>query len=300
MRNKYAVVALLIAVFCWSTVPVFLKYFTPYLDAWTVNGFRYAVVVILQLPLIFKFFRDGKYSRKIWKLALIPAVLNFFQQVLWAWAPYFIDAGRIGFLVRSSVIWSIAGSFILFTDERFLLKDKRFWAGLFFSVIGFMGLSYYGNQVSLAGSFLGVLFVLSSSMFMAFYGLAVKRYFNDTDALVSFSVIALYTGLGIIGVMFAFGKPFMFFQIPLQISALVLLSGLIGINVAHVLFYVALRHLGVMISYSVSLMSAFFTALLSILFLGEQLNLMQWFTGTLIVLGGYLVILARNRKNLNH
>jgi len=296
MRTKLAVAALLTSVAGWATVPVFLKYFTPYLDAWTVNGLRYTAVVLLQLPLIFYFVRQKKYTRRIWKLALIPAGFNFFQQVLWAFAPYFIDAGRIGFLVKSTVVFSIAGSFVLFTDERFLLRSKQFWFGLLLSVVGFTGLSYYGNEISLSGSFLGAVLVLSSSLFMSLYGLAVKRYFQDTDALVSFSVIALYTGVGIIVMMLLMGQTTQIAELPVQVLVLIFVSGLIGINLAHVMFYIALRHLGVMISYSVSLLTAFLTALLSWLFLGSSLQPFQWATGTLIVLGGYWIICARKKQ----
>lgn len=296
MKSKLAIAALLTSVFGWGTVPVFLKYFTPYLDAWTVNGLRYLTVVALQLPLIVYFILKGRYSKRIWQLALIPALFNFFQQVLWAFAPYFIDAGRIGFLVKSTVVFSIAGSFILFSDERFLLRSKTFWFGLTLSVAGFTGLSYYGTEISLSGSFLGAILVLTSSLFMSLYGLAVKRYFQGTNPLVSFSVIALYTGVGIIFMMLLMGNTAQIIHVPWKILILVLISGLIGINLAHVMFYVALRHLGVMISYSVSLLTAFLTALLSWIFLGSGLSAFQWATGTLIVLGGYWIIRARNTQ----
>ncbi len=296
MRHRTAALALIFSVFCSSTVPLFLKYFTPYLDAWTVNGYRYGVVVLLMIPIIIKLSIDGKYTTYIWKMAFIPAGFNFAQQIAWAWAPYYINPGLIGFLVKSTVIWSIIGSFFLFADERFLLKDKRFWFGLIVALAGLTGLSYYGNHVSLSGTFLGVVFVLASSLFMAFYGLAVKRYFNETNALISFSVIAFYTGIGMIVLMLFLGEPLKFTVIPTKVSLLVALSAFIGISLAHVLFYVSLKHLGVMVSYSVSLFSAFFTAILSFLLYDEKLSLFQWLSGSLIILGGMVIIAAKNRK----
>jgi drug/metabolite transporter (DMT)-like permease len=297
MKKKNAVFALLFSVFCSSTVPLFLKYFTPYLDAWTVNGFRYITVFIIMLPLVIKFIRSGKYSAYMWKIALIPAAFNFFQQILWAWAPYFIDPGLIGFLIKSTVIWSISGSFILFADERYLMRSKMFWSGLFIAVAGFVGLSYYGNNISLSGTFLGVLFVLGSSILMSLYGLAVKKYFNETNAIVSFSLIALYTAVGIISLMFVFGNPMQALNVPLNIMLIIALSAFIGINMAHILFYVSLKHLGVTISYSVSFFSAFFTAILSFYIFDEKLSLFQWISGSLIIAGGMITILSKkNRK----
>ena len=294
MKKQYAVAALITAVFSGSTVPLFLKYFTPYLDAWTVNGYRYIVVFFIMLPMVIKFIREGKYSAYMWKFALIPAVFNFTQQLAWAWAPYYIDPGLIGFLIKSNVIWSIAGSFIIFADERYLMRSKRFWAGLVIAVAGFVGLSYYGNNISLSGTFLGVLLVLGSSLFMSFYGLSVKRYFNEVNAVVSFSLIALYTAFGLISMMFVIGEPGVIVHLPLKIILLIAFSALIGINMGHILFYVALKHIGVTISYSVSLFSAFFTAIMSYYIFGEKLSPFQWLSGSLIIIGGVITILSKN------
>ncbi len=298
MKHKNAVFALLFSVFCSSTVPLFLKYFTPYLDAWTVNGYRYGVVLLVMLPIIVKLAYDGKYTAYMWKMALIPAAFNFLQQIAWAWAPYYIDPGLIGFLVKTTVAWSIIGSFFLFSDERFLLREFRFWLGLVISLLGFAGLSYYGNHITLSGTFFGVLLVLISSLFMAMYGLAVKRYFNETNALISFSVIAFYTGMGTVALMFILGQPAKFMIIPYKIRILVAVSAFIGINLAHVLFYVSLRFLGVMISYSISLFSAFFTAVLSYLLYNETLRFFQWIAGSMIIFGGLIIIASKNRKTV--
>lgn len=296
MQNKKSIIALILSVFCSSTVPLFLKYFTPYLDAWTVNGYRYIVVSLVIIPIIIILFRKGKYSKHMWKVALIPAFFNFTQQIAWAWSPYFIDPGLIGFLIKGTVIWSIAGSFIIFVDERYLMKSKMFWFGLTVAILGFIGLSYYGNNISLSGTFFGVILVLTSGLFMASYGLAVKKYFNDTNAIISFSIIAFYTAIGTISLMFILGEPSKINEIPINILLLIAVSAFIGINVAHVLFYVALKHIGVTISYSVSLFSAFFTAILSYLIYDEKLTLFQWLAGSLIIIGGLITIWAKNRK----
>lgn len=294
-KQKYTL-ALLLSVLCASSVPLFLEYFTSYIDAWTVNGYRYIVVLLIMLPVIIGMARRGKYNKRMWLTALIPALFNLLQQIAWAWAPYFIDPGMIGFLIKSTVVWSIAGSFILFVDERFLLKDRRFWLGLILSLLGFSGLSYYGTGISLSGTFFGVLLVLTSGLFMAAYGLAVKYFFNETNALISFSIIAFYTAVGLVALMFVFGEAQAFLRIPLKVTAVIAVSAFVGINMAHVLFYISLKHLGVMVSYSVSLFSAFFTALLSYLIFGEQLSVMQWLSGSIIVAGGLSIIAAKNGK----
>ena len=95
--------------------------------------------------------------------------------------------------------------------------------------------------------------------------------------------------------MFILGEPSKINVIPINILVLIAVSAFIGINVAHVLFCVALKHIRVTISYSVSLFSAFFTAILSYLIYDEKFILFQWFAGSLIIIGG-LITMHRPEK----
>ena len=122
-----ATLALLGSILCWSTVPLFLKYFTSFIDGWTANGLRYPVVVFLYLPWLIYFARKGQLTSRMWKLALLPAIVNTIAQIAWAWAPYYIDPGYLSFLVRLSTVWTVLGSFMLFHDERRLIKSRKFW-----------------------------------------------------------------------------------------------------------------------------------------------------------------------------
>ena len=301
MRKKKYILVLLLSVFFGSTVPIFLEYFTSYIDnAWTVNGYRYIVVFIIMFPIVIKMIRDKKYTKKMWKVALIPASFNFAQQVMWAWAPYYIDPSLMGFLLKSIVIWSILGSFILFTDERDLLRSIKFWIGLTTAIIGTIGLSYFGGKMSASGTFLGVVLVLGSSLFMASYGLTVKKYFNDTNSIVSFSIISFYTAIGIISLMFVMGKPATVFELPTKVVLLIAVSALVGITLGHILFYSSLKYVGVVINYSVGLLSAFFTAIMSYLFYDDKLTLFQWLAGTLILIGGFITIIAKKNVVLKN
>ncbi len=56
--RKSAVVSLLAAMAGFGLIPIFLRYFTDYLDAWTVNGVRYSIGALFWLPFLLFLERD--------------------------------------------------------------------------------------------------------------------------------------------------------------------------------------------------------------------------------------------------
>jgi len=300
MQDKHkwhigATISLIMAVLCWSTVPLFLRCFTPYIDGWTANGYRYPLAAIFYLPWLFNFLKKKDVDRKIWRMSLFPAVCNLTAQCLWAWAPYYIEPGLIGFLLRATILWSIIGSFFLFKDERSLIKSKRFWNGIILATIGFIGVSSGGKTLPSGGIFMGNILVLGCSLFYALYNLGVRRNLVDVDPRLAFAVISLYTSIGTVILMIALGEPKAFYHLSWDILSLIVISSIIGIGIAHVLNYIAMKHIGVAISSSTSLIGIFITVILSYFIYGERLTIRQWFAGSLIMIGGSFLIWSQER-----
>jgi drug/metabolite transporter (DMT)-like permease len=201
----------------------------------------------------------------------------------------------MGFLGKSTVIWSVTGSFIIFSDERPLLRSKRFWSGLLIAVTGFTGLSLGGEGIPRGGTLFGIVLVMIACIFMSGYMLSVRYYFKNTNSRTAFSVIALYTSMGTLLTMMIFGEPLAFTGLPLKINALIILSGIIGIGLAHVLYYAAQKVLGSAIASSSTLFSAFYTAILSYIIFDEKLTMLQWVSGLLITAGGLMLLAAQNK-----
>ncbi|HLF93266.1 MAG TPA: hypothetical protein VJB14_07385, partial [Planctomycetota bacterium] len=96
--NLHANVAIVGSVVCTSSVPVFLRSLASSIDAWTANGLRYTFAALLYWPILFLAFRSGKFDPGLWRRALVPAAVAFAGQVLWALAPYYLQAPLIAFL----------------------------------------------------------------------------------------------------------------------------------------------------------------------------------------------------------
>ncbi|MBN1351236.1 DMT family transporter [candidate division KSB1 bacterium] len=293
--NLTATLALLVSILCWSVVPLFLKYFTKHIDGWTANGYRYPFAALLYIPWLFIFFRKGNLTPDVWKQALLPASINLVGQSLWAWAPYFINPALQAFIVRLSVVWAVMGSFILFSDEQQLLKSKRFWSGILLAITGFLGIVLGGSKLPADSTLTGIIIIILCSVFWALYNLAVRRNMNSIDSRLAFGVISLYTAIGCLILMFILGTPSAIFHLPARVNFYLFLSAFIGIATAHVLFYVAMKRIGVAISTSVNLASPFITAILSYMIFNEILTGVQWGAGVLLASGAILLLWAQEK-----
>jgi drug/metabolite transporter (DMT)-like permease len=290
-----ATASLLVTIFSWSTVPLFLKFFTRYIDAWTANGIRYPFAALLLLPWVVQFYFKGQLTARVLRLAILPAVINFLGQVLWAWAPYFVEPGLLAFTVRLSVVWSVLGSFILFADERTLIKSRRFWVGLVLSLCGFFFMITAGKALPSGSKLTGILISLLYSVFGALYGLTVRRNMQAFDSRLSFGIIALYTALGTFVLMLFVGNYSVVWQLSPFLILMILLSAIIGIAIAHVFYYVAVKRIGVAIASSFNLISAFLTAIFSWILFQEILTAVQWAAGLLLISGAMLLLWAQEK-----
>jgi drug/metabolite transporter (DMT)-like permease len=272
-----------------------LKYFTAYVDAWTANGIRYPFAALLWLgPLLYQC-RRGEVNPRIWKAALLPTAINVGAQALWALIPYYIDATWMAFLARISVPFAIAGGFLCFPDERALMRRPSFWMGVLMSAVGFVVLSLGGESLPEGRTLIGVILVFVCGAFYGLYGVAVRYSMRGSRPWVAFPVISLYTSAVLIVFMFCFGEPARLFDLNLFRFGFMLLSALVGIACAHTLFYIAIEHLGVAISSGTQLLGPCFTFLWAFLFLGEKLTLVQWGGGSVLLLGGALLLRGQTR-----
>lgn len=290
-----ATLSLIIAILCWSAVPLFLKYFTTYIDAWTANGYRYPFAAALFVPWLIIFYRQDKLNTYVCKKAILPASVNLIGQSLWAWAPYFINPALQAFIVRLSVVWVVIGSFILFPDEREVIKSKRFWGGVLLTVSGFIGIILCGSELPKESTLFGIIIIVICSIFWALYNLTVRRNMNSIDSRLAFGVISLYTAFGTLILMFLLGKPNALFSLPGKINFFVFLSALIGIATAHVFFYVALKRIGVAIAASFNLLSPFITAVFSMILFEEILTDFQWGAALFLVSGAIMLLWAQEK-----
>jgi len=288
-----ATLACIATVLFWTTGPNLIKFLTGHLDFWTQNMLRYLAACLFWLPFLLVAVKKGQIESKIWRLALIPALPNIVMQTLWAASFYYIDPAFMNLLSKSSIIWIAGFSIIFFQQERPLLKSKYFWVGLALSVIGVAGVLFSEEGFATQRTTIGIILALACAFMWSVYIIAAKICFRDIDSHYGFSVMSIYTVVGLCILAFMFGRP----QDSLKISAwpwvAVIFSGLTSIGIAHVLHYVAIKRIGATIPSLVLLATPFTVLAISSIAFGEMLNLFQWLFGLILLAGSALAIYAQ-------
>jgi len=264
-----------------------LKYFTSYIpDGFTTNMVRYPLATLFYAPLLLHEIRRGRLGT-FWLWALIPTFVNITSQTLWAWTPYYLDPGVIGFSIRLSMIWSILGAFLVFADERQIARSPIFWVGVALAFVGFATMSWSSVTKTTGASLFGLVLVLACSMFYGLYGVTVRYVMRDLNPLTTFGVIGSYTSIGLL-LMAPLGQPSSVLAMPAWPMAILALSAIVGITCAHGMYYMAVQRIGVAVSTLMLSATPFVTILGSSIILGERFSLTQWIGGLGLVAGATL------------
>ncbi len=289
-----AVPALMAAVLAWGSIPLFLKHFTTYMDAWTVNGVRYLVGALLLLPWLRRAADSEAGRSNLWRNAVVPSLVNSVSQAGFALIPYFVPASIMGFGMRASFLFALAGSLWLLPEERRLVVSRLFWAGGAICIAGIVAL-FWGSLRQAMASVPGLLILFGDAAAWGFYGVSVRKYMRGHPPHRSFAVISLYTAGILTVLMFAFGRVSDLANQDASTLGLIVLSAAIGISLGHVLMYYVLGHLGVIIESGAEMATPFVTFVGAALIFGERLSALQWLGGLGVIAGCALMIGAHKR-----
>lgn len=291
--NISATFACVGVLFFWSLGPIFITYLAGYLDLWTQNLLRYSAACLFWLPFLLFSVKNRKIDRRIWRRAIVPAAANIIFQSLWAGAFYYIGPAFMVLLTKTSVIWIAGFSFAFFADERPLVKSKRFWLGLLLSVIGVVGVMYYKVDLAAPRTITGIVITLATAFMWGMYTVSVRIAFRDIDSRSGFSVISIYTVVGLCVLGLLFGRPQDCVTMGRWQWACVVISGVMCIALGHVLYYAAIKRIGATIPTLVILSQPFTVLAISNVVFGESLNAFQFAFGVVLLAGSALAIWAQ-------
>jgi len=298
----FGTLTILITLAGWTVTPLFIEYFTADIDIWTSNGWRYSFAALCWLPLLVGLKLRGKMPAGLWKAALVPALINSAAQVAFTMSFYEIDPALVAFGLRSQMVFTALGAFLLFPAERALIRSPVFIAGLL-AVIVRTGWTLLGKALAQTDSALetvsvfGGVLALAAGAGFACYALAVRKCMNHLGSMVSFAAISQITAGAQLVLMFIFAERHGAgaLDLPAPKFGLLLLSAVIGIALGHVFYYISIKRLGVTVSTGVIQLQPFTVAALSYWYFSEQLSTDQWITGTVAVLGAVAMLVAQQR-----
>ncbi len=290
--NVTATFACFGALIGWSIGPIFIKYLTGYLDAWTQNALRYSVASLFWLPFLLSSIRAKRLDPRVWRRALVPAAANLAMQSLWAAAFYYIGPAFMVLLSKTNILWVATFSLIVFPDERKLVRSKRFWTGLALSVTGLVGVMCYKADLA-AQTTTGIAIALASAFAWGVYAIAARIAFRDIASHSAFSVTSIYTSVGLVALALLFGRVGDCAAMGAWLWTCVVVSAVVAIALAHTSYYAAMKRIGATIPALVILAQPLIVLAMSSVVFGESFTLVQLFFGVLLLIGSALAIWAQ-------
>ncbi len=285
--------AILATVVIWSTPSLFQFYLIRYYEPWSQNFYRYLVAFLAVLPFVLlRFRRDGpQLDRTVFWACLIPSLPNVIHQITQTVALYHMGPGVYAIFGRSSVIFTALLALIFFPEERGIIRQWQFQLGTAFGLVGAVGVvrfqeGWRAGHVPLGG--FAIAFI--ASFCWALYSVLVKRPSARLGPIRSFGVISFITSLLLLPLTVAFGKIDTPLRVDAGVNLILIVSAVTCICLAHVLYYVAIRKVGVALSQTLQLICPAGALGLSALFFGERLTSAQLWSAGLLLFGAYLAM----------
>jgi drug/metabolite transporter (DMT)-like permease len=279
------------AMLCFGAVPVFLRHFIGALDMWCVNAFRYSVGALFWLPAVIVLHRRMRLERLVeperspWRDALLPTTVNLVAQVGFAACPYHVPAATIGVLMRVSFLSTILLGFLFVRGESRLARSPGFVLGSALSLGGVVFLFLEGALREGLGSWVGLSLVVGTAVGYSAYAVTVRRCMSGYPLRLSFGIISIYTAAALVVLMLLLGDTSRFRAVDGRTWSLLVLSGFLGITVAHIMYHRGIHALGPVIASAMLLGTPLVTILGAVLFLDESMTPLQ-IAGAALVLGG--------------
>jgi drug/metabolite transporter (DMT)-like permease len=285
--------AVFATVLIWSTPSLFMYYLNRYYDPWAQNFYRYLVACLAIAPLlIYRAHRGG--SPLEWRavtMCLVPCLPNVVHQVTQVVALFYMGPGVYTIFTRASVIFTALLALTFFPEERRVIRQWQFQVGTLLGLIGAFGVIWFQPGWETEHMKLPGLFIAFTATFCwALYGVLIKRPSIQLGPIRSFGLVSLITSILLLPLTFAFGKISAPLHAGAQANVILIVSAVTCITLAHVLYYIAIREIGVALAQTLQLLCPALALGLSAWIYGERLTHAQIWSAATLLLGAFLAM----------
>ena len=293
LSKGYAAVFATVAI--WSLPSLFMYYLNRFYDPWAQNFYRYSVACIAIAPLVL--WRAHRFGQSIdmraVRLCFLPCVPNVVHQVTQVMALFYIGPGVYTIFTRASVIFTALLALAFFPEERFVIRQWKFQIGTCLGLLGAFGVIWFepnaishDQHVALPG----LLIAFTATFCWALYGVLIKRPSAQLGSIRSFGIVSFITSGLLLPLTLVFGKIGTPIHAGAQANLILILSAVICITLAHVLYYVAIQQIGVALAQTLQLICPAMAMALSAWIFHERLTHAQLWSAAVLLLGAFLAM----------
>jgi drug/metabolite transporter (DMT)-like permease len=291
--------AILGTVVIWSTPSLFMFYLNSFYDPFAQNFYRYSIACLVVMPFAFSLFdrNAAPLNARLLLACFITALPNVIHQITQVVALNHVGPGVFTIFMRSSVIMTAVLALIFFPEERSTIRQWQFQLGTILGLLGAIGVVWFqpGAQNSHI-SMRGLLIVFTAALCWALYGVLVKRPSAQLGTVRSFAVISFITSVLLLPLALAFGNIATPLHVSARVNVILILSAVTCISLAHLLYYIAIRELGVALSQTLQLLCPLAALGLSAWIFGEHLTQLQIVSATILLVGAFLAMRVKPQR----
>jgi drug/metabolite transporter (DMT)-like permease len=290
LSRGYSAVFATIAI--WSVPSLFQFYLNRFYDPWSQNFYRYAVACLAIIPFVLlQFGRGPKIDLRAVTACLIPCLPNVVHQITQVVALFYMGPGVYAIFIRSSVIFTALLALALFPEERSVIRQWQFQVGTLLGLVGAFGVIWFQSNgqdrhIALPGLFIA----FTASFCWALYASLMKRPSARLGPIRSFGIVSIITSALLLPLCLLFGNIATPLQVTSQVNLILIISAVSCITLAHVLYYVAIREIGVALSQSLQLLCPMGALGLSALIFHERLTSAQLISAAILLIGAFLAM----------
>jgi drug/metabolite transporter (DMT)-like permease len=288
--------AVFATILIWSTPSLFQYYLNRYYDPWAQNFYRYLVACLAIAPLVlYRAQRGGSpINCRALMMCFVPCLPNVVHQVTQVMALFYIGPGVYTIFTRASVIFTALLALAFFPEERRVIRQWQFQLGTLLGLIGAFGVVWFqpgwkSGHIPLPGLFIA----FTATFCWALYGILVKRPSRELGSIRSFGLISLITSVLLLPLTFAFGNIGTPLHAGAHVNLILIISAVSCITLAHVLYYVAIREIGVALAQTLQLLCPAGALGLSAWIYGERLVRAQLWSAAILLLGAFLAMRSK-------
>ena len=277
----------------WSTPSLFQYYMIRYYDPWAQNFYRYSVACLAIAPFVVHRMQLGgpRFDWRSGLICLAPCVPNVVHQVTQVVALFYMGPGVYAIFTRSSVIFTALLALAFFPEERHVIRQWQFQLGTLLGLIGAFGVVWFQpgwktGHIALPG----LLIAFTATFCWALYGILVKRPSAQLGSIRSFGLISFITSALLLPLTCAFGEIGTPLHVGLRVNLTLIVSAVSCITLAHVLYYVAIREIGVALAQTLQLLCPAGALALSAWIYGERLTHAQLWSAAILLFGAFLAM----------
>lgn len=291
--------AVLGTIVIWSTPSLFMFYLNNFYDPFAQNFYRYSIACLAVAPFAFFFFdrNAAPLNRRLLVACAIPALPNVVHQITQVVALFYMGPAVFTIFMRCCVIITAVLALIFFPEERWIIRKWQFQLGTILGMFGAVGVVWFQpNGESTHISWRGFFIACTAALCWALYGVLVKRPSAQLGTVRSFAIISFITSALLLPLTLIFGNIATPLHATARVNAILVISAVTCISAAHLLYYIAIRELGVALSQTLQLLCPLLALGLSAWIYGEKLTHLQILSAIVLLAGAFLAMQVKPQR----